>query len=152
MKKVDWGPRTEMHHLMKCLVEGNYLFSHRVLSGTDTLSDILWAHPDSVKLFNMFPTVLIMDSTYKINKYWIPLLEVVGSTSTGKTYAIAFGFLTLEKEDNFVWALRAVSNFLRCQDDLKVIVTDRDRLLWRQLTMFFQNAPPYCIRMWKQIF
>jgi hypothetical protein len=69
MKKGDRGPRTEMHHLMKCLVEGNYLFSHRVLSGTDTLSDILWAHPDSVKLFNMFPTVLIMDSTYKINKY-----------------------------------------------------------------------------------
>jgi hypothetical protein len=81
------------------------LFSHRVLLGTDTLSDILWAHPNLVKLFNTFPTVLIMDSTYKINKYRIPLLEFVGSTSTGKTYVIAFAFLTSEKEEIFVWAL-----------------------------------------------
>jgi hypothetical protein len=53
MKKAEWGPRTEMQHLMKCLVEGNYLISHSVLPGTDTLSDILWAHPDFMKLFKM---------------------------------------------------------------------------------------------------
>jgi hypothetical protein len=140
MKKVDWGPRTEMHHLMKCLVEGNYLFSHKVLPGTDTLNDILWAHPDSVKLFNTFPTVLIMDSTYKLNKYRIPLLEVVGLTSTGKMYAITFGFLPSEKKDNFVWALRVISNFLRCQDDLKVIVTDRDPALMKAV----DNVFPKC--------
>jgi hypothetical protein len=111
---------------MKCLVERNYLFTHRVLPGTETLSDILWAHPDSVKLFNTFSTVLVMDSTYKVNKYRIPFLEVVGCTSTGKAYAIAFGFLTSEKEDNFVRALRVVSNFFQCKDELKVIVTDQD--------------------------
>ena len=140
MKKADRGPRTEMQHLMKCLVEGNYLISHSVLPGTDTLSDILWAHPDSVKLFNTFPTVLVMDLTYKVNKYRIPLLEVAGCTSTGKTYAIAFGFLTSEKEDNFVWALRAVSNFLRCKDELKVIVTDRDQALMKAVDDVFPKC------------
>jgi hypothetical protein len=60
MKKVDRGLRTEMQHLMKCLVEGKYLFNQRVLPSTETLSDILWAHPDSVKLFNTFSTVLIV--------------------------------------------------------------------------------------------
>jgi hypothetical protein len=121
------------------------LFSHRVLLGTDTLSDILWAHPNPVKLFNMFPTVLIMDSTYKINKYRIPLLEFVGSTSTGKTYVIAFAFLTSEKEEIFVWALRGVCNFLRCQNDLKVIVTDRDPTLMKAVDNVFQNALHYCV-------
>jgi hypothetical protein len=94
MKKVDRGLRTEMQHLMKCLVEGKYLFNQRVLPSTETLSDILWAHPGSVKLFNTFPTVLIMDSTCKTNKYRLPLLKFVGSTCIGKTYAIAFAYLT----------------------------------------------------------
>ncbi|MCI10649.1 FAR1-related protein [Trifolium medium] len=112
IKKAIRGPRTELQHLMKCLVEGKYLYTHRVFPVTETLSDILWAHPDSVKLFNMFPTVLIMDSTYKTNKYLLPLLEFVGLTCTGKTYVMAFAFLTSEKEDNFVWALQSVRNLL----------------------------------------
>ncbi|KAK2427438.1 hypothetical protein QL285_026020 [Trifolium repens] len=93
----------------------------------------------------MFPTMLIMDSTYKINKYQIPLLEFVGSTSSGKTYIIVFAFLTSEKEKNFVWALRGVCNFLRCQDDLKVIVTDRDPTLMKAVDNVFQNALHYCV-------
>jgi hypothetical protein len=127
IKKAEQGPRTEMQHLMKCLVEGNYLFTHRVLPGMEPLSDILWGHLDSVKLFNMFPTL------------------VVGCTSTGKTYAFAFEFLTSEKEKNFVWALRGVCNFLRCQDDLKVIVTDRDPTLMKAVDNVFQNALHYCV-------
>jgi hypothetical protein len=140
MKKVERGPRTEMHHLMKSLVEGNYLFTHTVLPGTGTLSDILWVHLDSMKLFNTLPTVFVMNSTYKVNKYRIPLLEVVGCTSTGNTYAIAFGFLTSEKEDNFVWALRTVSNFWRCKDELKVIVTDRDQTLIKAVDDVFPKC------------
>ncbi|KAK2436914.1 hypothetical protein QL285_021874 [Trifolium repens] len=102
----------------------------------------LWGHPDSVKLFNMFPTVLVMDSTYKVNKYRIPLLEVVGCTSTGKTYAIAFGFLTSEKEDNFVCALQAVSNLLRCKDELKKAKLGkkvRSREVWPNVKAAWEN-------------
>ncbi|PNY09063.1 FAR1-related protein [Trifolium pratense] len=46
---------------------------------------------------------MTQDSTYKTNKYRLPLLEFVGSICTGKTYAVAFAFLTSKKEDNFVW-------------------------------------------------
>jgi hypothetical protein len=41
MKKSDRDPMIEMQHLMKCLIVWMYLFSHRVLPGTETLSDIL---------------------------------------------------------------------------------------------------------------
>jgi hypothetical protein len=92
MKKAGRGPRTEIQHLMKCLVEANYLFSHRVLPSTETLSDISWAHPNSMKLFNTFATVLIMDSTYKTNQYRIPLLEFFGANSTGKTIPLHLHF------------------------------------------------------------
>ncbi|MCI16601.1 FAR1-related protein, partial [Trifolium medium] len=94
-----------------------------VFPDTEMLSEIIWAHPYSVKLFNTFPTMLIMDSTYKTNKYRLPLLEFVGTTFTGKTYVIAFAFLTSEREENFVWELQSIHNLLRCPEDVKVIVT-----------------------------
>ncbi|PNX85140.1 FAR1-related protein [Trifolium pratense] len=85
------GSRIEMQHLMKCMTEGKYLYSHKVIPGTETMSDIFLAHPDSVKIFNTFPTVLMMDSTYKTNKYRLSLFEIVGSTSTGRTYPVGEG-------------------------------------------------------------
>lgn len=39
---------------------------------------IFWTHLDSVKLLNLFSIVLIMDITYKTNKYIITLLWIVG--------------------------------------------------------------------------
>ncbi|XP_050902145.1 uncharacterized protein LOC127111536 [Lathyrus oleraceus] len=44
------------------------------------------SHSDSIKLFNTFPTVLIIDPTYMTNTYRLPLLEIVGVTSTEKTF------------------------------------------------------------------
>ncbi|XP_045831510.1 uncharacterized protein LOC123922888 [Trifolium pratense] len=58
---------TEMQHLSKRLVETGYFFKHRtvVADGSEHVQDIFFAHPKSISLFNSFPTVLLMDSTYK---------------------------------------------------------------------------------------
>ncbi|MCI44841.1 protein FAR1-RELATED SEQUENCE 10-like, partial [Trifolium medium] len=82
---------------------------------------------------------LIMDLTYKSNKYRLPLLEFVGSTSTGETYAITFA-MTSEKEDNFVWTLQSVRNSLQFEDNLKVIVTNRDQALMKAIDTIFPKC------------
>jgi len=53
---------------------------------SNVVQDIFWIHPDSVKLVNSFNIVILMDSMYKMNKYRMPLLEVVGITSTDLTF------------------------------------------------------------------
>ncbi|XP_058767928.1 uncharacterized protein LOC131641650 [Vicia villosa] len=53
-----------------------------------SVRDIFWTHTESIKLSNTYPTVLIIDSTYKTNKYRLPLLEIVGVTSTEKTFSV----------------------------------------------------------------
>jgi len=60
-------------------------------------------HP--LSLFNNFPTVLVIYSTYKTNMYKMPMFERVGVTSTDLIYSVGFGFVTHEKEENFVWVL-----------------------------------------------
>jgi len=36
---------------------------------SNVVQDIFWTHPDSVKLVNSFNIVILMDDTYKMNKY-----------------------------------------------------------------------------------
>jgi len=70
------------------------------------VSDIFWTHPDSVKLLNAFSFALLMDNTYKTNKYRLLLLEIVGVTSTGLTFSTTFVLLSTERENNFIWTLQ----------------------------------------------
>ncbi|MCI59344.1 cysteine-rich receptor-like protein kinase, partial [Trifolium medium] len=61
-------------------------------------------------------------------------------TSTGETYAVTFAFMTSEKEDNFVWTLQSVRNSLRCEDNLKVIVINRDQAIMKVVDTIFPKC------------
>lgn len=92
-------------------------------------------------LFNTFPTLLIIDSTYKTNKYRLPLLEMVGLTSTEKTYSIIFSFLESEKDENVTWALEVCRAMLKDQEEMsKVIVIDRDTTLMNSFAKVFPTS------------
>ena len=88
---------------MMLLERDKYIHWSRCYQDSEVVSDIFWTHHDSVKLLNAFNIVLLMDSTYKTNKYRLPLLEIVGVTSTGLTFSVAFVLLSNERENNFIW-------------------------------------------------
>nr|KAJ0228208.1 hypothetical protein LSAT_V11C100027130 [Lactuca sativa] len=69
------------------------------------LEDLFFIHPTSLKMWQTFPYVVLMDDTYKTNKYNFHFLEIVGVTSTNKTFSIAFAFMCNEKTSNYRWAL-----------------------------------------------
>jgi len=57
--------------------------SHRYklsIRGSRIEMQIFFAHLESVKMFNTFSIVLVMDSTYKTNQYKMSLVEIVGLT------------------------------------------------------------------------
>ena len=89
-KRSVRGPRTEMQQLMTLLERDQYIHWSRCHMSSEVVSDVFWTHPDSVKLLNAFHIVLLMDNTYKTHKYRLLLLEIVGVTSTGLTFSIAF--------------------------------------------------------------
>ncbi|XP_058747045.1 uncharacterized protein LOC131620037 [Vicia villosa] len=107
----------------------------------DTVRDIFWTHPESIKLFNIFLTVLIIDSTYKTNKYRLPFLEIVGVTSTDKTFSVGFAFLECEKEDNVTWDLGICKTLLVDQNNMPSdIVIDRDNALMNAVGTVFPTS------------
>jgi len=57
----------------------------------------------------------------------MPLLEVVGITSTRLTFSVAFVLHTSKHENNFVWSLgRLKGLFFRVDAYPRIVVSDRD--------------------------
>src|ERR1051325_2608986 len=125
-----------MQHLFKLVEESDYVYWSRKKDDSEVVRDIFWAHPESVKLLNMFPVVLIMDSTYKINKYRQPLFEIVGVT-----FAVAFAYMESEQTENFCWVLDKLKQ-LFTKDDFwpQVVLTDRDLALMKAIETVFPKT------------
>ncbi|KEH19077.1 transmembrane protein, putative [Medicago truncatula] len=85
---------TELQYLISKFVEHQYVYYTRCNSEETTFEDIFFTHPESIKLLNTFPTVLVMDSTYKTNIYRMPLFEIIGCTSTKMMYSVGFVIVT----------------------------------------------------------
>ncbi|XP_058783645.1 uncharacterized protein LOC131658357 [Vicia villosa] len=92
----DNGPRSEMQQLLKLLDKNHYVSRYTVCDDKVIVPDIFWTHPKSIKLFNTFPNVLIIDSMYKTNKYKLPLLEIVGVTSMENIFQWDLHFLNIK--------------------------------------------------------
>ncbi|KAL5166239.1 Protein FAR1-RELATED SEQUENCE 5 [Glycine soja] len=110
------GSDTEMQHLMKLLERDQYIHWHR-LKDEDVVCDIFWCHPNPVKLVNACNLVFLIDSTYKTNRYRLPLLDFVGVTPTGMTFSTSFAYLEGERLNNVLWALecfRVKNVFPKC--------------------------------------
>ena len=88
---------------------------------------MLFAHPDSLGYLKAYPEVLLLDCTYKTNKYGMPLLDMIGIDACQRSFCIAFAFLSGETEEDYIWALnRLKSLYGQCGTALpSIILTDR---------------------------
>ncbi|KAH6810732.1 hypothetical protein C2S51_024494 [Perilla frutescens var. frutescens] len=108
------------------LEEHGYYQYTRWCPQTDTVKDMFYAHPTSVKLLRAFPEVLLMDCMYKMNMYRLPLFEIVGVTSTSMTFSVACAYLEAEKEDNYIWALTVLKGLMD-HSTLPSVISDGSR-------------------------
>ncbi|KAJ9542274.1 hypothetical protein OSB04_028780 [Centaurea solstitialis] len=97
-------------------------------------------HPNSLELWRAFPQVLVIDARYKTNSYHMPLLEIVGVTSTNKTFSIAFVFMHEEKVPNYIWALECLKSNIYDNFYPSAIVTDRELALINACKKVFPTA------------
>ncbi|CAK8576397.1 unnamed protein product [Lathyrus sativus] len=74
--KAVKGDRSEMQQLLKLLDDKSYVSQYRTCNDRVTVQDVFWTHSVSIKLFKTFSTMLILDFTYKINKYRLPLFKM----------------------------------------------------------------------------
>ncbi|XP_038717205.1 protein FAR1-RELATED SEQUENCE 5-like [Tripterygium wilfordii] len=105
--KTIYNVRTVMRvkELFNLLLQNGYVVRHRSEANTEVVKDLFFSCSTSIKLARAFPFVFMLDCTYKTNKYRLPLLQVVGVTSTMKNFCVAFCYTSSEKEETYGWAL-----------------------------------------------
>jgi len=82
-----------------------------------------------------------IDSTYKINRYRLPLLDFVGVTPIGMTFTVGFAYLEGERVNNLVWALEQFRGLFLRNDRLPVvIVTDKNLALMNAVKVVFSEC------------
>ncbi|XP_021801876.1 protein FAR1-RELATED SEQUENCE 5-like [Prunus avium] len=134
----EFAGRTQMQQFLNKLSEHNYIPWH--MTSGDIVTNLFWTHHINIEILHAFSHVLIMDCTYKTNRYCFPLLQIVGVTSTNMTFSVAYVYMNAEKEDNYTWALTALRSLLDDNCLPRVIVTDRELALMNSITSIFPKA------------
>nr|KAJ0211591.1 hypothetical protein LSAT_V11C400199230 [Lactuca sativa] len=132
--------RSPIQNVMHILHTKGYSYEYRLNESTNELEELFFVHPISLQMWQAFPYVVLMDATYKTNKYNLPFLEIVGVTSTRLTFSIAFAFMHSEKTSNYAWALTCLKLTINDSFCPCVIVTDRDLALMKACEDVFPQS------------
>ncbi|KAI5654367.1 hypothetical protein M9H77_31554 [Catharanthus roseus] len=103
IKRDRMQERNTIEEVLRLSAERGYIVFYRNGEDNNVLSDIVVAHPTSIAMIRTWPYVLIMDTTYKTNKYNMPLLKCVGMTPTGKNFTVATAFMCNEQATTYRW-------------------------------------------------
>ncbi|KAD2393398.1 hypothetical protein E3N88_40375 [Mikania micrantha] len=89
--------------LEKLLHNQGYVYYTQEDPETNVMEDIFFCHPKSYCWWRAFPHVQMMDATYKTIQYRLPIIQIVGVTSTHQTFSIAHG--SMRKTMSGCWKL-----------------------------------------------
>ena len=72
------------------------------------VTHLFFTLPDTIEMTKTSHQILLLDSTYKTNHFSIPLLHVVGCSSTYKSFSSCFVFMRNEKTEDYLWAIQCM--------------------------------------------
>ena len=111
---------------------------------------IAWVIPCEKRLFEMFPQVVLVDTTNDTNNEGRPLLTMTGKDSNGKMFTFLRAFLPNEKGWVFRWVFSVVMPHLfgnTILNRIQVIVTDGDSQEYGQLDNAISEFMPHITRV-----
>ncbi|KAF1862683.1 hypothetical protein Lal_00013444 [Lupinus albus] len=100
--------------LCKSLKDKNNNFQYDfTLDEINKLEHIIWAFGDSVRAYEAFGDVIVFDTTYRINRYDMPLGLWVGVDNHRNSIFFGCVLLRDEKIPSFTWTLKSFLYFVK---------------------------------------
>ena len=92
---------------------------------------------------------LLIDTTYKTNKYKMSLIIISGVMFLNTSYYVAFLFVSKEIFEGYKWLLKCVKDFYEYFDifNSDVILTDAQNSFIQAITIVYQLAS-YFLYLW----
>ncbi|KAI7962674.1 hypothetical protein MJO28_000768 [Puccinia striiformis f. sp. tritici] len=108
-------------------------------TGINHLNSVFFSLPESLALAKNHPSCLLIDATYKTNRYKMLLLHITGVNATDKSFTVAFCFINTEKDIDFTWELEQLALVLQPHSP-SVILTDKEQALMSAIEVVFPSS------------
>ncbi|XP_074270979.1 protein FAR1-RELATED SEQUENCE 5-like [Silene latifolia] len=140
----DRDGRNSVQYMLHLANQVNYLSECIKHPKTKKLTHAWFTHPEAVQMFKVWPNVILIDSTYKTNKYSLILVQCVGVTPVGKSFLIGYALIANEGKEGYKWVLRRLESLLEPGVRPTVIVRDHERGLIAALPAVFCTSHHFC--------
>lgn len=123
----------------------NFKYNYKI-DVNHRLEHIAWSYSSSVKLYEVFGDVVVLDTTHRVDAYDMLLGIWIGVDNHG-TYCL-FGCMLLRDENaqSFSWGLKAFLDFMNGKAPV-TILTDQNTWLKQALAMEM-SATKQCFSIW----
>ena len=113
-KKQLLGRLSSIQALLKALykykgnnLKSKYYFVYKE-DNHDYIKYLFFTHLKSLKYFQKNPNILLLNYIYKINKFKMPFLYIVGVTNIGDNFELTYCFLPGKTEGNYNFTIRQI--------------------------------------------
>ena len=96
-----------------------------------------------IQLLILFPDSMVLDITYKTNRFGMFLLNIIGCTATNETFVCGQALLTNEDTASLTWALNYIRNLLYMANQLSPpvsITSDRALSILNAVSTVFPES------------
>jgi len=139
IKRENLAGRTPIIALLETLKQSNWKYEFK-LNEDNKIVSLFFAKKESLSLAKKISNVLLLDCTYKTNKFGMPLMNIIGITSVNTSFFVGFVFLDSETIPYYSWALEKLKEILKNKSP-NVFATDRDRLaIMRSLEIIYPES------------
>ena len=130
-RRILLGGRSPLPHFLESLATSNYKNNYTPyyarLNVKQQLKHLFIVSHSSKEITVCFSAirVFLIDATYKINRFRLPLLHILGVTATNNSCTFAYCIMRNETEDDYIWAMNNLRRILGIFD----ITTPKHSLL-----------------------
>ena len=126
----------------KELRDKGFSLAHDVNPDTNALTRLFFIHPTTVTMWKQYPNVLLLDYTYKTNRFNMPLLNICAISRNNKVIQLRLAFLLGETKGDYTWAIRQLRNIMATSSiqEPVSIVTDRELALINCIDTLFPES------------
>jgi len=135
--------RTPIQALIQEAIPGENVWKFRVQTDENNrVTALLALNRKCFKKWFRNPWVLFMDSTYKTNRYKMPLLDIVGCNAMNSTFYVGFAFVSNEQQDMYEFVLQHLKTSYEHHQlpQLRTVLTDKDDALINAVKAVFPSA------------
>jgi hypothetical protein len=125
IKRALLQGQTATNALLRHLKRGNYYYKYEVSkemgANKGRLTRLFIALPSSIEHLKLNHRILLLDATYKTNRFNMPLVNTAGIDNCNNSFFISTAFISGEAEDDYNWATKSNVDLIiyTCGEDIK---------------------------------